>query len=125
MKSATTGLVAGALIAMALAFSATAVAQAARQKNALHGAIAFHQGSGSVGWATDRRTSREAQVEALKQCNHEKCVVVANVSRACAAVARDRSKFVVQKGATQQEAETKAMAKCGALCQIAAWTCTH
>ena len=45
-------------------------------------------------------------------------------SRAFAALARDTSKFVVQKGATQQEAETKAMAKCGALCQIAAWTCT-
>ena len=96
-----------------------------RQKSAaLHGAIAFHQQSGSIGWATDRRTAREAQVEALKQCGHEKCVVVVNVSRACAALARDAGKFVVMKGATQQEAETKAMAKCGALCQIAAWTCT-
>jgi hypothetical protein len=111
------------LLGIFLSLNAAGQSKAAR--TALHGAIAFHQASGSVGWATDRRTSREAQVEALRQCNHEKCVVVANVSRACAAVARDASKFVVQKGATQQEAETKAMGKCGALCQIAAWTCTH
>ena len=106
-------------------FSLTVTAQSKTNRGALHGAIALHQASGSVGWASDRKTSREAQVEALKQCAHEKCVVVANVSRACAVLARDTSKFVVQKGATQQEAETKAMTKCGALCQVAAWTCTR
>ena len=105
-------------------FSVSFPVAAQKKAAALHGAIAFHQQSGSIGWATDRRTAREAQVEALKQCGDEKCVVVANVSRGCAALARDSGKFVVMKGATQQEAETKAMAKCGALCQIAAWTCT-
>ena len=99
-------------------------AQSKPKLSALHGAIAFHKESGSIGWATDRRTAREAQVEALKQCGQEQCVVVANVSRGCIALAKDSGKFVVQKGATHQEAETKAMAKCGALCQIAAWTCT-
>jgi len=113
------------LALLVLSFSLPAAAQSKSNRNALHGAIAYHQASGSIGWATDRRTSREAQTEALKQCGHEQCVVVSNVTRACAALAKDSSKFVVQKGATQQEAQTKALAKCGALCQVAAWTCTH
>jgi hypothetical protein len=107
-----------------VSFSLPLLAQSKAKGNALHGAIAFHKVSGSIGWATDRRTAREAQVEALKQCGQEQCVVVANVSRGCVALAKDSSKFIVQKGATHQEAETKAMAKCGPLCQIAAWTCT-
>jgi hypothetical protein len=90
-----------------------------------YGAIAYHQSSNSVGWATDRRTSREARVEALKQCGHEQCIVVATVTRACSALARDPKTFKVQKGATRQEAETKALAKCGPKCEIAAWTCTR
>jgi hypothetical protein len=51
--------------------------------------------------------------------------VVASVSRACAALAKDAKKFVVQKGATRQEAETKALGKCGAQCELAAWICTR
>lgn len=94
-------------------------------RNALYGAIAYHQPSGNMGWATDRSTSREARIEALKQCGHEQCVVVATVSRNCAALARNPKKFAVQKGATRQEAETKALGKCGAGCEIAAWTCTR
>jgi hypothetical protein len=110
-----------------LFFSSIPALGAAQEKarNALHGAIAYHQGSGSMGWATDRRTSREARIEALKQCGHEQCVVVATVTRNCAALARNPKKFAVQKGATRQEAETKALSKCGAGCEIAAWTCTR
>jgi hypothetical protein len=115
----------GFVFLLVLSFSLPATAQSKSNRSALHGAIAYHHASGSIGWATDRRTSREAQVEALKQCGHEQCVVVSNVSRSCAALAKDSSKFVVQKGATQQEAQTKALARCGALCQVAAWTCTH
>jgi hypothetical protein len=109
---------------LAFAVSFPVGAQSKGNRSALHGAIAFHQKSGSVGWATDRRSSREARLEALKQCGHEECVVVATVTQGCAALAKDSSKFIVQKGATQQEAQTKALSKCGALCQIAAWTCT-
>jgi hypothetical protein len=89
-----------------------------------YGAIAYHHQSNTAGWATDRNTGREARIEALKQCTHEKCVVVASVTRGCAALARDAKKFIVQKGATRQEAETKALGKCGK-CEIAAWTCTR
>jgi len=104
-------------------FSVLAADKSAR--NSLHGAIAYHQASGSMGWATDRRTSREASTEALKQCGHEQCVVVASVTRNCAALAKNPKKFSVQKGATRQEAETKALAKCGAGCEVAVWTCTR
>jgi hypothetical protein len=118
---------AAATAAMLLAAAATTASMAAspKSKNSLYGAIAYHQPSGSMGWATDRRTSREASIEALKQCGHEQCVVVASVTRNCAALARNPKKFAVQKGATRQEAETKALAKCGAACEVAVWTCTR
>ena len=119
--------VGGWLSAIVLLF-ASCLCQAAdssRSKSAYHGAIAYHAASNSIGWASDRRSGREAGIEALKQCGHEECVVVATVSRACAALAKDAKKFVVQKGATRQEAETKALGKCGAQCEVAAWTCTR
>jgi hypothetical protein len=106
---------------------ASGVCQAAssKPKNAYYGAIAYHAASNSIGWASDRGTGREARIEALKQCGREECIVVATVSRACAALAKDAKKFVVQKGATRQEAETKALGKCGSQCAVAAWTCTR
>jgi hypothetical protein len=117
------------ILLLACTASADCVLAADKEKrasrNQYFGAIAYHAASGSIGWATDRRTSREARIEALKQCGREECVVVATVSRACAALAKDAKKFVVQKGATRQEAETKALGKCGAQCELAAWTCTR
>jgi hypothetical protein len=89
------------------------------------GAIAYHPESGSVGWATDRKTSREAKVEALRQCGHEKCEVMASVSRGCSVLARSTKKHAVQNGVTRQEAEAKALRRCGEQCEIAAWTCTR
>jgi hypothetical protein len=80
---------------------------------------------GSVGWATDRKTSRDAKVEALRQCAHERCEVVAAVSRGCAALARNGKKHSIEKGVTRQEAESKALRRCGEKCEIAAWTCTR
>jgi hypothetical protein len=96
-----------------------------RVRNPSFGAIAYHPESGSIGWVADRRTSREAKIEALRQCSHEKCEVVASVTRGCAALARNTKKHAVQKGVTRQEAETKALRRCGAQCEIAAWTCTR
>jgi hypothetical protein len=113
-----------AVVLLAAVAATASLAASTKSKNSLYGAIAYHQPSGSMGWATDRRTSREASMEALKQCGHEQCVVVASVTRNCAALARNPKKFAVQKGATRQEAETKALAKCGAGCEVAVWTCT-
>ena len=91
----------------------------------VYGAIAYHAGTDSVGWATDRKSAREAKVEALRQCSHEKCEVIASVTRGCAALARAPKKFAVQKGATRLEAETKALRRCGPGCEAIAWTCTR
>ena len=94
-------------------------------RNQLYGAIAYHHPSGSIGWATDRRTSREARTEALKLCRHDKCEIAATVTRGCVALAKDLKKFVTQRGTTRQEAETKVMRRCGERCEIVAWTCTR
>ena len=96
-----------------------------KSTSSLHGAIAYHAASGSVGWATDRKSSRDAKVEALRQCAHEKCEVVAEVNKGCAALAREGKQHSAQKGASRQEAEAKAMRNCGEKCEIAAWTCTR
>jgi len=96
-----------------------------RRGSSVHGAIAYHAESGSVGWATDRKSSREAKVEALRQCGHAKCEVMASVSRGCAALARSTKKHAVQNGVTREEAEAKALRRCGEQCEIAAWACTR
>ena len=116
--------------AAAAALVALCVAPAAAReepvpRNSVFGAIAYHAESGSVGWATDRRTSRDAKVEALRQCAHERCEVVAAVNRGCAALARNGKKHSVDKGVSRQEAEAKALRRCGEKCEIAAWTCTR
>ena len=116
----------GALLLTLAAFCITPAAAREQQKSAnLHGALAYHAASGSVGWATDRKSSRDAKVEALRQCAHEKCEVVAEVNRGCAALAREGKKHSAQKGASRQEAEAKALRNCGEKCEIAAWTCTR
>jgi len=95
------------------------------RRASVHAAIAYHAESGAVGWATDRKTSREAKLEALRQCSHPRCEVVGEASRGCLALARIARKHVVQKGVTREEAEAKALRRCGDGCQIAAWTCTR
>ena len=112
------------MVALAIAAGAAAASKAPK-KNALHGAIAYERASGSVGWATDRSSSREARTAALNQCARDACVVVVTVTRECAALATGPKKFAAQKGATQKEAETKALGRCGPDCQVAAWVCTR
>lgn len=115
------------LLALLLAAAGTTAAAAPKAKatKGLYAAIAYEQASNAVGWASDRKSSREARVDALNQCGREGCVVVMTVSRECAALATSPKKFSAQKGATQQEAETKALGRCGSGCQVAAWVCTR
>ena len=110
---------------VALGVTPAAAREETPPRNSAYGAIAYYAESGSVGWATDRRTSRDAKVDALRQCAHERCEVVASVSRGCAALARNGKKHSVDKGVTRQEAEAKALRRCGEKCEIAAWTCTR
>ena len=90
-----------------------------------HGAIAYHAPSRNVGWASDRRTRREAQVEALRQCGHPQCEVVASLNGGCAALAQGGQRHFSQRGVNRAEAETKALRRCGARCEIVAWVCTR
>ena len=119
------GAVAALLALAALSSAPAAAREEAHSRTSLHGAIAYHVESGSVGWATDRKSGREAKVEALRQCGHQKCEVVAEVNRGCAALAREAKKHSAQNGASRQEAEAKALRRCGDKCEIAAWTCTR
>jgi hypothetical protein len=112
------------LLAVLPAFPA-AGADRAPTRNQYYAAIAYYGPANAVGWATDRKSAREAKIEALKQCGHERCEVVASITRGCGALARDSAKFAVQKGATRNEAEAKALKRCGAQCQVLAWTCTR
>jgi hypothetical protein len=106
----------------ALAASRPAGAKTVRIYN---GAIAYHRASASYGYAVNLTTARAAQVEALKQCGDASCEVVARLRNDCGAVANGPKRFTVGKGATRQEAETKALRACGAQCDIAVWACTR
>ena len=109
-----------------LGASAVSAADRAPTRNQSYAAIAYYGPSNSVGWSTDRKSAREAKVEALKQCGNERCEVVASITRGCGALARSSAdKFAVQKGATRNEAETKALRRCGTQCQVLAWACTR
>ncbi len=90
-----------------------------------NGAIAYHRESASFGYAVNLNTSREAQVEALKQCADARCEIVARLRNDCGAVANGPKRIFVGKGATRTEAETKALRACGAGCEIAVWACSR
>ena len=94
-------------------------------RNSLYGAIAYHDASSSSGFAVDRRNSREARVEALRQCGHPKCEVALSLRNECGAIARGGKLVRSQKGATRQEAEAKALRLCGERCEVIAWACTR
>ena len=119
-------LVAGAAI-LGLCFAAPAAGRGTqgKVKHRAFGAIAYHQDSGSVGYSYDFGSSREARTEALKQCNHLKCEVILGFRSACAALAKTPKKSAAMTGATRQEAEAKALRKCGAKdCEVLVWACT-
>lgn len=110
------------LIAATLSSGAEAVVAS---RNVLHGAIAYHRDSSGYGFSVDQRTARAAQVEALRQCGHQRCEVVVRLRNSCGAVANGPKKFAAGKGAARQEAETKALRSCGAGCEIVVWACTR
>ena len=114
-----------ALAAVLAAVSLGAAATEARKpRAAAFGAIAHHPKGTEVGWASDRRTSREAGAEALKQCGHARCEIAITVQNACAALARGPKQVRAQKGVSRQEAEARALSRCGEGCDVVAWTCT-
>ena len=94
-------------------------------KKGVYGAIALQRETGQLGYAYNSATSRAAKMEALNQCAHPRCEVVAAFSNACGALARGPKKYFPATGATRQEAETKALRLCAAgECELKAWACT-
>lgn len=87
------------------------------------GALAYHRDSGSFGYAVNAKDSRSARIAALHQCGHPKCEIVASLSKDCGAVANGPKRFVASRGATRQEAETRALRLCGERCTIVGWAC--
>jgi len=114
-------------LALVAAFACLAQPALARlvMKKGVYGAIALQRETGQLGYAYDSTTSRAAKIEALKQCAHPRCEVVASFSNACGALARGPKKYFPATGATRPEAESKALRLCAAKdCEVAAWACT-
>jgi hypothetical protein len=121
----TAQLMAGALLLAWCSGAASATRPVGKTVRVYNGAIAFHRASLSYGYAIDRNTAREAQLEALKQCGHTNCEIVARLRNDCGAVANGKTRFAIGKGATREEAETKALRACGAGCEPVVWACTR
>ena len=90
-----------------------------------YGAIAYHRASQSWGLSYDTARARDAEVAALKQCGQRECLVVHKFKNGCAALAANARTFAAASGATRDEAETKALNRCGAGCTALAWGCTR
>jgi len=90
-----------------------------------YGAIAYHRPSQSWGVSFDTAKERDASLTALRQCAHKECEVVHKFKNGCAALVDGPKAAVAASGATRDEAETKALKKCGMACKPIAWACTR
>jgi uncharacterized protein DUF4189 len=112
-----------ALVLLALLIYALDAAGARYGKRQLWGAIAFNTKSGSYGYSVDRKTRREAERDAFRQCGAN-CDLIRPFRDACAAVASKPTRTSSDTGASREIAEMKAMKKCGSDCAIKVWACT-
>ena len=116
------------LVALMLVVPAQAAKQSAVPNR--FGAIAYHRASQSWGVSYNAVRTRDASVEALKQCGHSECEVIHKFKNGCAALANGPKIHAVASGATRAEAETKVTRQCveknrGASCNLIAWGCTR
>ena len=114
--------IAAASLLLALAALATEASAARHGKRQLWGAIAYSSSSGAYGYAVDRKTKRDAESEAFRQCGD--CDVIKTFRDSCGAIAEKPARFAWETGASQQIVERKALQKCGSECRIAVWACT-
>jgi hypothetical protein len=116
-----------ALFLAACAALLAAQAHAAKPKTpASYGAIAYHRDSQRWGASHAARTAREAKVGALERCGERRCEVVLDIRNGCGALADGPKRYATAPGATRDEAQTKALRKCGGdACRIVAWACTR
>ena len=123
-KQLSTGILLTSLLTLAPYAGAAHAMPRVKSARVFTGAIAYYRPSASFGYAVNQTTTRAAQVEALKQCGDARCEIVARLRNDCGAVANGAKHFTIGKGATRQEAETKALRSCGAGCEIVVWACT-
>ena len=112
-----------ALVLLALLIAALDAAAARQGKRQLWGAIAYDIKTGSYGYAVDRKTKRDAETDAFRQCGSN-CGLIRTFRDACAAVAAKPTRTSSDTGASRQIAEMKALKKCGSDCTIQVWACT-
>lgn len=122
-------VLAGALLCVAV-LDADAYPPYRAGRGGYHGAIAYHQPTGSIGYSYDFKKPRDAKVAALGQCADAGCEVVVSIHNACGAlVGTNGTKFYTAVGATRQEAELRANNKCAGDkrrdCKPLAWSCTR
>lgn len=113
------------LVLAVATLASLAVLAAPKKVQAPGGALAYHRESSSFGFSVNAANPRAAKMEALAQCGNPKCEVVASLRNDCGAIANGPKRFVVGRGVTRQEAETKALRICGDACKIAGWACTR
>ena len=112
-----------ALVLLALLI-VTLDAAAARQGNRqLWGAIAYSSKTGSYGYAVDKRTKRDAETEAYRQCGSN-CDLIRTFRDACGAVAAKPNRVSSDTGASREIVEMKVLKKCGGGCMVKVWACT-
>ena len=114
----------GLILAMLLVVVPVEAAKQAAIPNRF-GAIAYHRASQSWGVSYDTARARDAELAALKQCGQRECVVIHKFKNGCAALVDGSKSFATASGATRDEAETKALKRCGADCKPLAWACTR
>jgi hypothetical protein len=102
-----------------------AVASGKPRATSWHGAIAYHRDSGRYGYAVDRPDAREARRVALRECQDPRCEVKLEIRNGCGALAKGGRRLAASKGSTREEAESKAIGKCGPDCEAVVWACTR
>lgn len=112
-----------ALLLLVAALVACPSTAAPKKVKAPGGALAYHRDSGSFGFSVDAETPRIAKEQALAQCGHPKCEVVASLRNDCGVIVNGPKRFYVTRGVTRQEAEAKALRLCGEGCKIVGWGC--
>ena len=111
------------LVLLALLIVALDAAGARPGNRQLFGAIAYSTKSGSYGFAVDRKTKRDAEMDAFRQCGTD-CDLIRPFRDACAAVASKPTRTSSATGASRDIAEMQAMKKCGSDCAVKVWACT-
>src|SRR5262245_60659399 len=106
------------VIVAGFSYPPAAVLAKSPKEKTVYGAIAVNRETKAFGYASEARTATDAKREALKQCGEKKCEVTASFKNGCAVVAEGRGKLVPMTGVTRDEAETKALRKCGAECKV-------